>query len=472
MVAIAKAVPVLESINPATEEVLAVFPTTSPQQIEQTLQSTLKAFRHWRDQSFDYRADLLRQAAAYLRSNQERLASLITLEMGKPIAEAEAEVDKSAWVLDYYADRAAEFLNAQPHPSGAAESYVSFQPIGTVLAIMPWNFPFWQLFRAAAPALMAGNTVILKHASNVPQSALAIEELFRASGFPEGTLRTLLISGSTAQALIADPGIAAVTFTGSEAAGRQVAAAAGAALKKSVLELGGSDPFIVLADADLKQAAQVGARARTINSGQTCIAAKRFIVLESVAEAFLEQFAEAITALKLGNPMDRSTQVGPLARPDLVQTLDRQVRITLEQGAHLMLRGSPLPRYGFFYAPTVLAGITREMPVYREETFGPVAAILTVRNENEAIAVANDTQYGLGAAIWSQDLDRAKALASQVEAGFVAINGMVSADPHLPFGGVKNSGYGRELSEYGIREFTNIQSIWVGPPIAPSPPKK
>jgi acyl-CoA reductase-like NAD-dependent aldehyde dehydrogenase len=459
----------MQSVNPTTEQVLGRFPTYSPDRVNRALDASRQAFQLWRRTSFQERTALFQSVASHLRANRSRIAGLITAEMGKVVTEAESEIEKCAWNCEYYADNAEGFLADQPHPTAAAESYVSFEPIGPVLAIMPWNFPFWQLFRFAAPALMAGNTALLKHASNVPQCALAIEEVFSASGFPEGVLQTLLISGSTAEELIPDPRIAAVTLTGSADAGRQVGSTASSVLKKSVLELGGSDPFIVLEDADLDQAAQAAARSRYANVGQTCTAAKRFIVVETVADAFLDRFVAVVKALKVGDPTDRSTQVGPMARPDLRDTIDRQVRVFVSSGAKVVLGGHRMNGKGYFYEPTILTDVRPDMPVYREEVFGPVAAVIRARDAEEAIALGNNTPYGLGAAIWTANLERAKTLARRIEAGYVAINGMVSSDPHLPFGGVKGSGYGRELSEYGIREFTNIQSIWVGPPVVPTP---
>ncbi|MBX5476818.1 MAG: NAD-dependent succinate-semialdehyde dehydrogenase [Clostridia bacterium] len=451
------------SINPATGERLASFEETPDAEVERALEQAREAFRRWRQVPFAERAAHMRAAAAYLRQHKADLARLITSEMGKPIVQAEAEVEKCAWACDYYADNAEAFLADIPKEGSGRAAYVAFRPLGPVFAIMPWNFPFWQVFRFAAPALMAGNVGLLKHASNVPQCSLAIERVFREAGFPDGVFRSLLISGRKASELIADPRVAAVTLTGSEVAGRQVAAAAGQALKKTVLELGGSDPFIVLEDADLDAAARTGAWARNQNTGQSCIAAKRFIVVEAVADAFEEKFCEAVAELRVGDPMDRETQVGPLAREDLVAALDRQVRASVEAGARVAVGGERMPGPGFFYRPTVLLNVDREMAVACEETFGPAAAVIRVRDETEAIDVANATSYGLGASVWTADEARGRRLAAQIESGSVFINGMVASDPRLPFGGVKNSGYGRELSEFGIREFVNVQTVWVGP---------
>ncbi len=461
---------VMQSINPATEEVLATFEEFSPQRIDATLEQAQQAFQQWRERSFAERARLLHAAARVLRDQSARWAGLITAEMGKPIVEAEAEIAKCAWNCDYFADEGERFLGSIVIPTNARESYVSFEPLGVILAIMPWNFPFWQVFRFAAPALMAGNTAILKHASNVPQCALAIEEVLRQAGFPDGVFRTLLIPGSAVEQVIGDPRVAAVSLTGSTDTGRRVASAAGRFIKKQVLELGGSDPFIVLADADVDAAAQTAARARNQNTGQSCIAAKRFFVEEAVAARFTEQFVAAVKALRVGNPAERETNIGPLARADLREALARQVEASVNLGARVLTGGAKLDGKGYYYAPTVLDRVDESMPVLQEETFGPAAAVVRVRDAEEAIARANDTRYGLGANLWTQDIDRAKVLARRIEAGSVFINGMVASDPRLPFGGVKESGYGRELGEFGIREFTNIQTVWVGPAIAPAGP--
>jgi len=456
----------IESINPATEEVLARYDPASPGEIESALAGAHTAFRRWRELSFDDRAALFHRLARTLREEKTRLASLITLEMGKPITQAEAEIEKCAWNCDFYADNAARFLSHEHEESNATESYVAFEPLGTVLAIMPWNFPFWQVFRFAAPALMAGNTAILKHSSNVPQCALAIHDLFRAAGFPAGTFHTLLIESGAIDGLIADKRIAAVTLTGSDTAGAKVAATAGKHLKKTVLELGGSDPCIVLRDADLEQAAKIGAKARNQNTGQSCIAAKRFIVQSAVGDEFERRFVDAVRALRVGDPFERDTDVGPLARSDLRDALDRQVRDSIDRGARLLLGGekrSGIGGRGYFYDPTVLADVTEGMPVWQEETFGPVAALVRLKEPSEIVAAANDCAYGLGANLWTSDLEHGQRLARRIEAGFVAINGMVASDPRLPFGGVKRSGYGRELSAFGIREFVNVQTIWIGP---------
>jgi succinate-semialdehyde dehydrogenase / glutarate-semialdehyde dehydrogenase len=451
----------IESINPATEEVIATFEQFTPAQVEQALAEADAAFRQWRRQSFAERSSAMRRAAELLRQRKERYAGLITAEMGKPITQAEAEVEKCAWVCEYFADHAERFLARRPAQTNARLSYVAFEPLGVVLAVMPWNFPFWQVFRFAAPTLMAGNTAVLKHASNVPQCALAIEEVFRDAGFPRGVLRTVLVPGGAVEAIIDDPRVGAVTLTGSNTTGEKVAAAAGRAIKKTVLELGGSDPFVVLDDADLGGAAAMAVRSRFQNGGQSCIAAKRFIVVASVAEEFERRFAEGIRKLKVGDPTDRSVDVGPLARADLRDTVDRQVRESVAQGARVVLGGAPRPGRGFFYQPTLLTSVTLESPAWREELFGPVAVLVRAKDPDAAIGLANDTIYGLGANLWTRDLARAQVLASRIEAGSVFINGMVASDPRLPFGGVKQSGYGRELSDFGIHEFVNIQTVWM-----------
>ncbi|MBI2911063.1 MAG: NAD-dependent succinate-semialdehyde dehydrogenase [Chloroflexi bacterium] len=460
----------MQSINPATEEVLATFEELSPAQVDRALDISTAAFGHWRHTTFAERSRPVRAAAAYLRQHEARLAGLMTAEMGKPIVEAEAEVEKCAWNCEFYAENAERFLASERIPSSASESYVAFEPLGPILAIMPWNFPFWQVFRFAAPALMAGNACLLKHASNVPQCALAIEEVFRGAGLPDGVFQTLLVPGSAVDTLIEDHRVQAATLTGSDLTGSKVAAACGRMLKKTVLELGGSDPFIVLADADLSAAAEVAARARNQNTGQSCIAAKRFIVVEEVADRFESLLAEATERLRVGDPTQRDTQVGPLARDDLRAALDDQVQRSVREGARAVVGGQRLPGRGFFYAPTVLVGVTPAMPVFREETFGPVAAVIRAGGADAAIALANDSIFGLGASLWTQDLSRAAVLAREIQAGSVFINGMVASDPRLPFGGVKRSGYGRELSAFGIREFVNIQTVWIGPAIGTSAP--
>ncbi|HEX8032989.1 MAG TPA: NAD-dependent succinate-semialdehyde dehydrogenase [Ktedonobacterales bacterium] len=461
----------IQSINPATGELIETFEPYTQAQIDVALDQARRAYLQLREQSYAERAASMRRVASYLREHKAELARIATLEMGKSIGEAEAEVEKCAWNCEFYADNAENFLADEPVATNATSSYVSFVPLGVVLAVMPWNYPFWQVFRFAAPALMAGNTAVLKHASNVSRCALAIERIFRESDFPEGSLRTVLIPGSEVDRLIADPRIAAVTLTGSEPAGVSVATASGHALKKTVLELGGSDAFIVLDDADLDGAAQMAARARFQNSGQSCIAAKRFIVVEAVADAFEQKFVEAASAIRMGDPLDHATQMGPMARADLRDALDRQVRESIAQGAQVALGGKPMDGPGAFYPPTILTHVTPQMPAFREETFGPVAAVIRARDTEHAIALANDSIFGLGGNLWTQDVARGRQLARRLESGAVFINGMTASDPRLPFGGVKHSGYGRELSSFGIREFVNVQTVWIGPaaPTTPQP---
>ncbi len=453
----------LQSINPATEEVLGSFEPHSDTQIDQALNQAITALRDWRGAGFTERARLMRLAAGRLRAGKNRLGALITKEMGKPIGESEAEIEKCAWNCDYYADNAEAILSDDVRESSARESYIQYAPFGVVLAIMPWNFPFWQVFRFAAPALMAGNAAVLKHASNVPQCALAIEGVFKDAGFPAGIFRTLLVPGSAARALVEDPRISAITLTGSETAGGETASVAGRALKKTVLELGGSDPFLVLADADLDEAVRTGVRSRYQNTGQSCIAAKRFVVAGEVYSRFCERFVETVRALKVGDPMDPATQIGPLARRDLLDSLEEQVKSSVNAGARLLIGGSRRTGLGYFFEPTVLSDVRPDMAAGCEEVFGPVAAIIRAADETDAVKIANDSPYGLGASLWTANLELARRMAREIEAGQVFVNGMVMSDPRLPFGGVKRSGYGRELSDFGIREFVNIQTVWIGP---------
>ena len=451
----------IQSINPATGDVLETFKETSREDLDRILAAAHAAFLEWRTAPFATRAQRMREAARVLRTRRVEYARTMTLEMGKPIVQAEAEVDKCAWGCEYYADHAETFLAEQPRQTDASRSYVRFEPLGPVLAVMPWNFPFWQVFRFAAPALMAGDAAILKHASNVPRCALAIEAVFREAGFPRGLFSTVLVEAPAVAALIADPRIVAATLTGSDRAGSKVAEQAGRELKKTVLELGGSDPFIVLADADVAAAARTAADARLINSGQSCIAAKRFIVVEPVADEFLERFVDELRSRRVGDPFARETQVGPQARVDLRDALHRQVVESVKRGAKLLLGGEIPAGKGAFYPPTLLTAVDKGMPAFDEETFGPVAAVVRAKDEADAVRLANDSAFGLGASLWTRDRARAERLASQVEAGSVFVNGLVKSDPRLPFGGIKRSGYGRELSEYGIREFVNIKSVWI-----------
>jgi succinate-semialdehyde dehydrogenase / glutarate-semialdehyde dehydrogenase len=451
----------IQSINPATDEIIETFQETAQAELERILAGAHAAFVEWRTRPFAERAACMHEAARVLRARKAEYARTMTLEMGKPIVQAEGEVDKCAWVCDYYADHAEAFLAEQPRETDASQSYVRFDALGTVLAVMPWNFPFWQVFRFAAPALMAGNAGILKHASNVPRCGLQIEAVFREAGFPSALFRTVVLGSRRVGALVADPRIVAVTLTGSEHAGSAVAERAGRELKKTVLELGGSDPFIVLADADLPAAARTAADARLINSGQSCIAAKRFIVVEPVADPFIERFKTELASRRVGDPLARDTQVGPQARVDLREALHRQVEESIKRGAECLLGGEIPAGKGAFYPPTLLVAVGRGMPAFDEETFGPVAAVIRAKDEAEAVRLANDSAFGLGASLWTQDRPRARRLAAQIEAGAVFVNGVVKSDPRLPFGGIKRSGYGRELSEYGIREFVNIKSVWI-----------
>jgi succinate-semialdehyde dehydrogenase/glutarate-semialdehyde dehydrogenase len=451
----------IQSVNPATDEILETFTSTSPAELERMVARAHAAFTEWRAVPFAARADRMRSAARLLRKDIARHSVTMTLEMGKPVVQAEAEVEKCAWACDFYADHAEAFLAEQPRRTDASNSYVRFDPLGPVLAIMPWNFPYWQVFRFAAPALMAGNAGILKHASNVPRCALSIEQVFRDAGFPEGLFAAALIESAPVARLLADARIAAATLTGSERAGMAVAAQAGHELKKTVLELGGSDPFIVLEDADLAAAAVAAADARLVNSGQSCIAAKRFIVVEAVADRFLDRFAGELRSRRVGDPLARETQVGPQARIDLRDSLHRQVEESVKRGAELLLGGRVPSGPGAFYPPTLLVGVDKGMPAFDEETFGPVAAVVRAKDEGDAVRLANDSAFGLGASLWTQDRARAQRLAAEIEAGAVFVNGIVKSDPRLPFGGIKRSGYGRELSEYGIREFVNVKSVWI-----------
>lgn len=451
----------IRSINPATGHPLATYAEYPPEEMERRLDLASAAWEEWREVPFSERTEALEDAANLLEHNRDRFARLMAEEMGKPVSEGRGEIDKCVWVCRHYAVHAQRYLAAEEIETDARRSLVRCDPLGPVLAVMPWNFPFWQVFRFAAPALMAGNVGLLKHASNVPGCALAIEEVFDGAEFPEGCFQTLLIGADAALELVADERISAVTLTGSEPAGRAVASRAGAHLKKTVLELGGSDPFIVLADADLATAAQTAARARLINGGQSCIAAKRFIVVESVAEEFTRRLVEHVEAMKVGDPLDPETQVGPLAREDLVTELHSQVERTLAAGARLLTGGHRLDRPGFFYAPTVLTGVAPDHAVAREETFGPVAPVLTARSEEEAIELANGTSFGLGASLWTRNPSRAEKWIPLIQAGAVFVNGLVKSDPRLPFGGIRNSGYGRELGREGIREFVNLKTVWM-----------
>lgn len=450
----------MKTINPTTGKTIEEYELMDNETLDKIVCKSSIAQDRWRKRSFHDRASLLSNVADVLQERKAELAELMTREMGKPLPQGESEIEKCAWVCNYYADNAADFLADEPIETDAEKSYVTFNPLGTVLAIMPWNFPFWQLFRFAAPALMAGNAAILKHSSNVTGCALVIEEILHQAGIPEPLFRTIIANKDQTQELITHPEVSAVTLTGSTRAGKAVASTAGDVLKKSVLELGGSDPYIVLGDADIGQAAETCVTSRLINSGQSCIAAKRFIVVDKNYDAFLEAVKDKMSEKKFGDPFDRFIDIGPMAREDLRDKLHDQVKRSIQQGAECVLGGEIPDRVGAFYPPTVLTRVSEGMPAYEEELFGPVASVIKVRDEREAVKVANDTDYGLGAAIFSGDVEHAEELAAnEIRSGSCFINDYVKSDPRLPFGGIKKSGFGRELSHFGIREFVNIKTI-------------
>lgn len=451
----------IATINPATGETLQTFDELTAQELDKKLQLAADTFRTYRHTDFSERAVRMQQAASLLEADKQKYARLMTVEMGKPIKGAVQEIEKCALVCRYYAENAARHLADEIVETNATRSYVRFQPLGPVLAVMPWNFPFWQVFRFAAPALMAGNVGLLKHASNVPQCALAIEEILQRAGFPQGAFQTLLIGSALVEQVLTDSRVAAATLTGSEPAGRSVASIAGKQIKKTVLELGGSDAFIVMPSANLNEAVTTAVKARTINSGQSCIAAKRFIVAQEIYQEFERRFVEEMKALKVGDPLQEATDIGPLATEQILKDVADQVQTSVAAGALVLTGGQRLKGRGNYYEPTVLTNIRADSPASCEEVFGPVAMLFRVSGINEAIELANNTSFGLGAAAWTNDAAEQERFANELEAGSVFINGMVASDPRLPFGGIKNSGYGRELGEFGIREFVNIKTLWI-----------
>ena len=451
----------IATINPATGEVIKTFPALSEAEIEKKLQLAVHAFKAERKTPFAVRAQRMLKAADILERDKDKFAHLMTLEMGKTYKSAVAEAVKCTTACRFYAENAEKMLADEIVDTGAKKSFIRYLPIGPILAIMPWNFPFWQVFRFAAPALMAGNVGLLKHASNVPQCALAIESIFLEAGFPEGVFQTLLIGSGAVDSLLNDSRIVAATLTGSEQAGVQVGMGAAKRIKKVVLELGGSDPFIVMPSADMEAAVSTAVQARVQNNGQSCIAAKRFIVHEKIADDFERKFVAKMQSLQVGDPFDDKTDVGPLSTPDAVKDLDAEVQKTIEAGAKLLTGGHPLKRAGNFYAPTVLTSIPRNSPAYGEELFGPVASVFRVKDQDEAIRLANDVRFGLGSSVWTNDEKERERFINELEAGMVFINKMVASDPRIPFGGVKASGHGRELGAVGIREFVNAKTVWV-----------
>ena len=451
----------IASVNPATGETIKTFESLDEIQIDEKLQRAVDTFSSYRRTTFKERESMMMRAAEILETEKNDFARLMTVEMGKPIKGAVGEAEKCAWVCRFYAETGRQHLADKLVETNAKKSYVRFQPLGPVLAVMPWNFPFWQVFRFAAPALMAGNVGLLKHASNVPRCALAIEDIFRRAGFPAGAFQTLLVGSDVVQHILEDCRVVAATLTGSEPAGRSVAGIAGKQIKKTVLELGGSDPFIVMPSADLQEAVTTAVKARTINNGQSCIAAKRFIIAADIYDEFERSFVAEMQALRVGDPLDEATDIGPLATEQILKDVDEQVKTSVAAGAHLLTGGKKLNRPGNFFPPTVLANIPHDSPAYCEEVFGPVALLFRVNNIDDAIELANATTFGLGSAAWTNDPDEQERFIDELAAGSVFINGMVASDPRLPFGGIKHSGYGRELGEFGIREFVNIKTVWV-----------
>ncbi|NOR86676.1 MAG: aldehyde dehydrogenase family protein [Bacteroidales bacterium] len=451
----------MKSINPSHNTIIKEYQELSNSQMETIISDVSKEWQHWKTTSFDSRSRLMLQLAAELRENKEEYAQIITEEMGKPITESLSEVEKSAWVCEYYAQEAELMLKDEVMESDASHSFVSFEPLGVILAVMPWNFPFWQVFRFVAPTLMAGNVAVLKHASNVMGCAIAIEKAVRNAGFPANSFRNLAVGSKQVNAIIKNPAIKATSLTGSEYAGSKVAEASGKEIKKSVLELGGADVFIVLKDALLEEAAPWGVFSRMLNNGQSCIAAKRFILEREIADDFIQLLLEELKNWKIGNPMEKETMIGPLARRDLLEDLEGQIGDAVSKGAKIISGGKAINGEGFYFEPTVISHLTEDMRIYREETFGPVFSIFVVKNEEEAIAIANNSDFGLGGSLWTKNQMKGVELAKRIESGAVFVNGMTKSDPRLPFGGIKKSGFGRELSHYGIKEFVNMKTIWV-----------
>ncbi len=452
---------VLKSINPSNKEILKEFREDSQKEIEDKIKKSTRAFDNWKNITFKKKRFLLKNVGKILRKNKSKYAKIMTIEMGKPISQSEAEVEKCVWLCDFYAENGSKFLEKEIIETDAESSYIQYTPLGVILGIMPWNFPFWQIFRFAVPTLLAGNTVLLKHSSNVPQCSLAIEDIFKKAGFNKYEFQNLLICSKNISNIIEDDRIKAVSLTGSTEAGMKTAEKAGKNIKKTVLELGGSDPFIVFDDADLNYTVDMAVKARMLNNGQSCIAAKRFIVFDSIFDKFQKLLTEKISELKVGDPLDKNVDIGPLATKDGLDQINRQVLKSVEMGAKVLVGGKKPDMSGFFYLPTVITNIKKEMPVYNEETFGPVATIIKVKDEKETVKIANDTCYGLGASVWTKDFKKAERLSKYIEAGNVFVNEIVKSDPRLPFGGVKKSGFGRELSYYGIKEFVNIQTVYI-----------
>ncbi|MEX0968672.1 MAG: NAD-dependent succinate-semialdehyde dehydrogenase [Bacteroidia bacterium] len=450
-----------KSINPANFKEIKSYDRLTDEALKEKINKAHVAYVSWRHTSFHERSVLMRKLAALLQEKSTHYARIMVEEMGKPIKQARAEVDKCALVCKYYADNAEKFLSRQEVESNASKSMIQYDPLGVIYAVMPWNFPYWQVFRFAAPALMAGNTALLKHAENVPQCAGALEEMFTAAGFPEGVFQNLYISHEQSDTVIANKYVQGVTLTGSNRAGSHIAAKAGEHIKKHVLELGGSDAFIVLADADIEKAIATGVNARTMNAGQSCIAAKRFILHKDIADKFLDGFKRKMEALKIGDPMDESTEIGPMARKDLMEELEKQVNESVRKGAKVLLGGKPADREGAYYLPSILTDIPEDSPAYEDELFGPVAIVFVVADDDEAIRIANDHKYGLGGSLWTRDIEKALKMSHRLNSGSVFINDMTKSDPRLPFGGIKESGYGRELSHVGIHEFVNIKTVYV-----------